>query len=82
MFSLSITHELRQAKAESLPDIVLDNIPHYAWALGMSKLVSNLHFSDFSSVADLYMSPGFLLNPDTDPDPMIQKSLRAVPGLG
>jgi hypothetical protein len=35
---LSITHELRQAKAESLPDVVLDNIPHYAWALGMMPM--------------------------------------------
>ena len=34
-FSLSITHELRKTKAEPLPDVVLDNIPHYAWALGM-----------------------------------------------
>lgn len=37
--SLSITHELRQAKADPLPDVVLDNIHYYAWALDISEIL-------------------------------------------
>jgi len=37
--SLSITHELRPASSDPLPDIVLDNIPYYSFALDVSEIL-------------------------------------------
>jgi shingomyelin synthase len=37
--SLSITHELRPAKSNPLPDLLLDNIPYYSWALDVSEIL-------------------------------------------
>jgi len=37
--SLSITHELRPASAKPLPDLLLDNIPYYTWALDVSEIL-------------------------------------------
>jgi len=37
--SLSITHELRQTTADPLPDISLDNLPYFPWALDVSEVL-------------------------------------------
>jgi len=37
--SLSITHELRQPSVGPLPDISLDNLPYFHWALDVSEIL-------------------------------------------
>jgi len=37
--SLGITHELRPASAPPLPDLILDHIPYYAFALDISEIL-------------------------------------------
>jgi len=39
MTSLSVTHELRPSKTPPLPDIILDHVPYYTWALNVSEIL-------------------------------------------